>query len=489
MIATAVLALAAAAATTPVVQTDVGALRGQAMADGRSLFRGIPFAAPPVADLRWQPPRPVGHWTSTRDATHVAPACMQVDYGWNHAAAARQSEDCLYLDVGTPNLTPPRPLPVMVWIHGGGNRGGDGAGTIDSPLVRAGIVLVSIQYRLSALGFLSHPALGARSGNYALMDQQAALRWVRRNIAAFGGDPGNVTIFGGSAGGQDVGLQLLSPGARGLFARAIEQSGSPGFGVAARSLRENEALGETIVRAAGGPPNADAAALRRLPAAALIAAADRTPVPGLDDQSFIWLEPVVDGTVLTEPPTQSLAAGRGASVPLVIGNNARELPLYGGAAGEERAIARAFGSNAAAARAIYGLAPARAIDETRLGDAATQIADDMNFRCPAIAVARDRARYGGATWQYQFDVDPAPGKPVAHGAELGFVLGAPAAADKAPLAQYWINFARTGDPNGEGLPRWPAYTLARPASIVFGMTGTMVASDVRGAICRLRRAP
>ncbi len=201
------------------------------MPDGRALFRGIPFAAPPIGRLRWHAPVPPARWQGIRDASRSAPACLQIDYGWNHTAAANQSEDCLYLDVGTPSVAPSAPLPVMVWIHGGGNRGGSGAGTVESRIVQRGIVLVSIQYRLSALGFLSHPALGTHSGNYALMDQQAALRWVRENIAKFGGDPDNVTLFGESAGAQDVGLQMLLPGARSLFAKAIEESGTPGFGL------------------------------------------------------------------------------------------------------------------------------------------------------------------------------------------------------------------------------------------------------------------
>lgn len=467
---------------------ETGVLRGERLPDGRSLFRGIPFAAPPVGELRWRPPQPAARWAGVRDATRSGPACMQIDYGWNHGAASRQSEDCLYLEVGTPALAPARPLPVMVWIHGGGNRGGDGAGTIGSSLVAQGVVLVSLQYRLSALGFLSHPALGARSGNYALLDQQAALRWVRRNIAAFGGDPARVTIFGGSAGGQDVGLQMLSPGARGLFARAIEQSGSPSFGVAARSLRENERLGQAIARAAGAPADADAATLRRLPAAALIAAAERADVPALDDDSFIWLQPVVDGVVLVEPPAASLAAGRVATVPLIIGSNARELPLYGGATAIERTVDRAFGDKAAAARAFYRSQAANG--DGRLGDLATQIATDVNFRCPGLAVARDHAQAGGPTWHYQFDVDPAPGVAVAHSAELGFVFGgAKQPAGLAPLARYWVNFARTGDPNGAGLPAWPAFTPRTPATLSFEQAGVRARRDVRGPLCALRRAP
>ncbi|MCJ2184961.1 carboxylesterase family protein, partial [Novosphingobium sp. 1949] len=257
---TGVLALGAGASTSaedtagPYVQTADGTLEGVIASDGRATFLAIPFAAPPTGTRRWAPPVPPARWSGVRPAKTPAPACMQIDYGWNHAAAANQSEDCLYLDVTTPTLHPAAPLPVMVWVHGGGNRGGSGAGTVQSPLVARGVVLVSVQYRLSALGFLSHKALGPHSGNYGLMDQQAALRWVRANIARFGGDPANVTLFGESAGAQDVGLQLLAPGARGLFAKAIEQSGTPGFGLPPRSLAQNEALGAQIARAAGAPP-------------------------------------------------------------------------------------------------------------------------------------------------------------------------------------------------------------------------------------------
>jgi para-nitrobenzyl esterase len=481
----ALLGLALAAASPPVVVIDDGAIRGEQADDGRSLFRGIPFAAPPVGPLRWKPPLPAARWTGVRDTTTSAPACPQIDYGWNHQAAAHQSEDCLYLEVATPALHPAKPLPVMVWIHGGGNRAGGGAGTIGSPIVRQGIVLVSIQYRLNALGFLSHPALGQTSGNYGLMDQQAALRWVRRNIAAFGGDPANTTLFGESAGAQDVGLQLLSPGARGLFAKAIEESGSPGFGTPPRSLAENERLGRLLVAKAGASPDADAAALRRLPAAALVQASETVDVPGLDDDSFIWLQAVVDGSVLTEPPADTLARGGGARVPLLMGNNSRELTLYGGEAGAGRAIDRAFGARATEARDFYRMGRG-SIDDPRLGDLGTQLSDDINFRCPALFVAGERARAGLPVWHYEFDIAGPNGKPVTHGSEIRFVLGEPDA--RAPLAAYWVQFARTSDPNGPGLPHWPGFATDM-SSLVFGEEGPHVVSRLRHGICRLRAAP
>lgn len=483
------LAHATTPSPPPVVRTDGGLIQGEQTADGRSLFRGIPFAAPPIGPLRWQAPAPAAHWQGIRDATHSTPACPQIDYGWNHDAAARQSEDCLYLEIGTPSLRPPKPLPVMVWIHGGGNRAGGGAGTISSPLVQRGVVLVSLQYRLGGLGFLSHPALGARSGNYGLMDQQAALRWVRRNIARFGGDPANVTIFGESAGAQDVGLQLLSPGARGLFAKAIEESGSPGFGTPPRTLAENERLGELIVAKAGAGPHPDAAELRRLPADALVKASETTDVPDLDDDSFIWLQAVIDGAVITRPPAETLARGAGARVPLIIGNNARELTLYGQ---PRRAIERAFGNNTPQALASYGLGvPPRSIDDPRLGDLGLQLSNDINFRCPALSVARDLARHGLPVWHYQFDVPGPDGADVRHGSEIRFVLGEPGADRHAitPLAAYWVNFARTGNPNSAGLPHWPRYGVTDAFSILFEADGSHVAQHLRSKVCQLRQAP
>ena len=479
----AALALASATATAPVVQTDAGAVVGETGADGRAMFRGIPFAAPPVGDLRFRAPQPVTHWQGKREAVKSAPACLQVDYGWNSEAAAYQSEDCLYLDVATPSLHPAKPLPVMVWIHGGGNRAGGGPGPAASPIVARGVVLVSVQYRLSALGFLSHPALGKQSGNYGLMDQQAGLRWVQTNIARFGGDPANVTIFGESAGAQDVGLQMLSPGAKGLFHKAIEESGTAGFGLPPRSLAENEAVGEIIAHAAGAPAHATAAQLRALPAKALIDAAEHADVPNLDDDSFIWLQAVVDGKVLTETPAASLAKGVGRDIPLILGINRLELGLYGT---PERAIEQGFGAKASAAKVAYGLAPGG----TPPADLALRLANDLTFRCPSLHVAAEHARSGGATWHYQFDIDGADGKPVTHGSEIRFVLAEDGAAPDAvaPLAAYWVNFARTGNPNGAGLPQWSRFG-AKVTSLEFTATGPREVQGLSTRTCALRAAP
>jgi len=222
--------------------------------DGSVVFRGIPFAAPPVGERRWKPPQPVEPWDGVRDTLEEAPTCPQPDQGWNAFAMKSMSEDCLYLNVRRPDLSPDAPLPVMVWIHGGGNVAGGAADVIEGSVHKRGVALVSSQYRLGALGFMAHPAFAAESsegasGNYALMDDQAALRWVQKNIARFGGDPGNVTIFGESAGGQHVGMHLLSPGSRGLFHRAIEESGTSNFGAATRSLKDAEEIGRAWRRA------------------------------------------------------------------------------------------------------------------------------------------------------------------------------------------------------------------------------------------------
>jgi para-nitrobenzyl esterase len=485
------LAAIALAAAQPdiVVQTNAGLIAGEALPDGRHLFRGIPFAQPPVGALRWRPPLPAKSWRGIRDATHSGPACMQIDYGWNRGNAANQSEDCLYLEVGSPDLKPAHPLPVMVWIHGGGNRAGGAPGMIQSDLSKH-VVLVSIQYRLGALGFLSHAALTQESphrssGNYGLLDQQAALHWVQANIAAFGGDPRNVTIFGESAGAQDVGLQFLSPLARGLFAKGIEESGTAGFGMPPRSLAENEAIGETLVRIAGAPAHADATALRRIPAETLVQAAEKTPLPEVGDQSYIWLQAVSDGWVLAEPPAMTLARTGGALLPLIIGSNARELDAFHSQAQLDNAIDKTFGRNAAAAHAFYtDLKP-----DARRGPVLLLAATDLGFACPAGIVAAAHAKAGSPTWQFEFDY-ALPGDEVSHSYEIRFALADPASFPPgAPqLQSYWINFARTGDPNGAGLARWETYAPGK-RYIRFSEGKAEMKADLRGEVCRWRDLP
>ena len=371
--------LAAQGQTAPRARIAQGELTGRAGEGGEALFLGVPFAQPPVGALRRRPPQPAD-WRGARDATVQAPACLQKPLGWNDVDAARSSEDCLYLDIATPKLAPGARAPVMVWIHGGANWAGSGAGTVRSSLARQGVVVVSVQYRLGVFGFLSHPGLtaegGGASGNYALMDLVAALRWVHDNITAFGGDPANVTLLGHSAGGQDVGLLMLAPSARGLFARGVLQSGTPGFGFPARTLVQNEAIGVDLARLVGassgaaGPAGLEA--LRHASGQDLLKAADHLQAP-IDDQSFIWTQAVVDGAVLPAAPDQLLADRNGASAPMIIGNSAREIALFGDDPQRARAWIRSDVEDAASLLALYDLdrptppAPTRSMATSPLG--------------------------------------------------------------------------------------------------------------------------
>jgi para-nitrobenzyl esterase len=433
----------------PVADTADGPVRGEAIGRG-AVFRGIPFAAPPLGDLRWKPPAPPARWSEPRDATHFGASCLQPDLTWNHKEALVGNEDCLTLNVRTPNLTPDAKLPVMVWIHGGANWAGAGSDVISSPIVLHGVVLVSIQYRLGIFGFLSHPSLTAESGrhasgNYAIMDQIAALRWVQANIAKFGGDPANVTIFGESAGAQDVGLLMVSPLARGLFARAIEESGTAGFGLPPRSLAENESLAAST----------SIEDLRKMPGEQLLAMQAKMKPPGVDDPSFLWLAATADGYVLPKAP-QDLPP---APLPLIVGSNGIELHLFGeiGAAVEKN-----FGANARKMRGTYGV------------NQAADLAADLTFRCPAQVAAK---RQTAPAWLYEFNQG---GAALTHASELPYVFGQGSA-----MQAYWLNFARTGDPNGPGLPVWPHYEPKTGTYLDFTDQGPVVKARLRQIICQM----
>src|SRR5215831_19176932 len=305
----------------PVVRIDDGVIRG-ASAAGVNSFLGLPYAAPPTGNLRWRPPQPAAAWTGVRPATQFGPSCPQALTRNPFLPPGTISEDCLYLNVYAPPVSgnDQGGRPVLVWIHGGGLVQ-DGARNYDgTKLAAAGTVVVTINYRLGALGFLAHPALASRpggpAGNYGLMDQQAALRWVQDNIEAFGGDPGNVTIAGESAGGLSVLAHLVSPGSRGLFQKAIVESGA--FALNQQPLAAAEAAGEAFATAAGCPGQSaqTAACLRNLPVANLV-----TP-------NFVEIPGVVDGKVLTEPIGTALAAGRFAHVPVLNGTNHDEERLF-----------------------------------------------------------------------------------------------------------------------------------------------------------------
>jgi para-nitrobenzyl esterase len=490
--------LAARAESAPRAKVGQGELVGRVGEAGTSVFLGVPFAQPPVGALRWRPPQAVD-WRGVRDATVQAPACLQKPLGWNDADAARSSEDCLYLDIATPRLDPANRAPVMVWIHGGANWAGSGAGVVRSSLTRQGVVVVSVQYRLGVFGFLSHPGLtaegGGASGNYALMDLVAALRWVHDNIAAFGGDPANVTLFGHSAGGQDVGLLMLAPSARGLFARGILQSGTPGFGFSPRTLAQNEAIGVALARSVGATSGAASQragleTLRRASGQDLLKAADHLVAP-IDDQSFIWAQAVVDGAVLPRAPDQLLTETQGPPASMIIGNSAREIPLFGQDPERARAWIRSDPKAAPALLKLYGLdrTDPPAADPIE-GDVALRVATDRMFRCPASHVATVRTGLGGAVWRYELET-PAPGKPaVGHGSELPYVFDAP---DGPPMQAYWLNFARSGDPNGPGLPPWPGFGPSDRAGsgryLAFTAAGPVPRQGLAAATCEHLRRP
>ena len=477
-----VLALAAASASIAAakpVRVDGGSISGVAW-NGSVLFRGIPFAAPPLGKLRWKPPQPVVPWRGVRPSLRQPASCLQNDYGWNHGDVLIGREDCLTLDVRTPSITGKRP--VLVWIHGGSNRAG-GPNDIVLSDVGKQVVIVGVRYRLGIFGFLSDRKLTAEqgaSGNYGLMDQLAALRWVKRNIARFGGDPANVTIAGESAGSQDVSLQLLAPAARPLFAKAIMESGTPGFGMPFRSLAEAERIGEQAGRLLG--TGGRLVKLRQAPAAALLAADLKLHDPGAPYDSFIWLRTTVDGKAIPADPLHLLAAA--PAKPLIIGTNRFEFGLGGGDAERDRFIADAFGSNAAHARAVYRLDQPAPAPDPRLGTRDEQIATDLIFRCPAIRFAGIMAAKGAPVWHYEFDAAPDGGR-TSHSAEIAYAFGDRSFAPGLSLKPYWLNFMRSGDPNGVSLPRWPRFTIAHPAHVLFSAAGVTQLGALSPEICSL----
>lgn len=476
MIAVAVIffAFPAIAQSPPQVRIDAGMVEGSASADQAiRTFTGIPFAAPPVGNYRWKAPQPVQPWEGVRKATAFGARCMQG--GQFNDMVFRDpgpSEDCLYLNVWTPARSSSARLPVMVWIYGGGFQ----AGSSSEPrqdgamLARKGVVVVSMNYRLGVFGFFSHPELTAEtprhaSGNYGLLDQAAALRWVQANIAAFGGDPANVTIFGESAGSISVSAQMASSVAKGMFVRAIGESGGiaewvPRMESLARSEKTGVAFGEMV-----GAPTL--AALRTIPSEELWQAA-------LEAKDLrLW--PNVDGYFFSENPLVTYATGRQAHVPLLAGWNAdehRSYQFFGSLAPTpENYLAKITAEFGVAAPAVLELFPGGTDAEVEAS--AHDLASVEFITYSTWKWLELQAGGGTAVYRYRFD-QPLPPEPnqrrsrgVHHGADIQFVFNT---LDSAKLAwtadhrkmadvmsSYWTNFAKTGDPNGKGLPRWLRY--------------------------------
>ena len=503
--------VAAAAARVPLVATTDGWLRGLPRPGGGAEFLGIPYAQPPVGPLRWRAPVPMTSWRGVRPAVAFGHPCAQPPLGpWNAHAAATGRENCLFLNVIVPRWPVNKPLPVMFWIHGGANIGGSGVGPLynDGMLVDHGVVLVTINYRLGLFGFLADPALTRESrhhasGDYGLMDQILALRWVRANIARFGGDPRNITVFGQSAGGTDTGLLMVSR-ARGLFQKAIEESGTP-FIPPVDSLRKAERDGARLLAALGAPPGAAGiAALRKLPAHTLIAR-----MRALPRGKIFFPQPDVDGWVIRRVPLAAFAAGREAPVPLLFGTTTREMNFPIPLSMIRATIRHTTGALAPRILALYGFAHGgKGTPNPKYGSGVNQWLADVTFRCPAVLEARWHTAAHHIAYEYEFD-HPLPGHAfAAHSSELPYVFGYFPKADTTadPLGntlaahftsadrrlsrlmeRYWTNFARSGDPNGPGLPAWPAFG-AHGRYIQFLKDGRIgLASRIRRPECRLFR--
>jgi para-nitrobenzyl esterase len=473
------------------VKIETGLVQGVAANEAGDViaFRGIPYAAPPLGDLRWRPPQPAKAWEGVRECANFGTAAPQVispllNSFPGMSLGAKTSEDCLYLNVWTPAHRSAEKLPVMVWVHGGGYTFGADSQPLyeGTNLSKRGIVVVGMNYRLGALGFLAHPALSAESehgvsGNYGLLDQIEALRWVQKNIAAFGGDPERVTVFGESAGGNSVYSLLLTPLAKGLFQRAIPESGGTlNFAQLKKSAYGHESAEEQGIAFAKkcgvkeGPGLL--AELRALPVEVLLKS-----VPGLDSmRSFSFrntgmrLAPIVDGYVITDDPMTMFERGSVNAVPMIVGANGNEgsmftlvakLPADADAFGA--LLDRDFGPKFGATfKELYSPAQAK--------KSMTELMGDFSFVDSARFVARNYEHAHAPAYLYNFShvASGALGKLLGahHGSEIAFVFdNLQLGKEQTPadlkirdaMIGYWVQFATTGNPNHEGLPEWPAY--------------------------------
>ena len=457
------------------VTIEQGTLKGQ-ISDGITSFLGIPYAKPPIGNLRWRPPQPPESWTGTREADEFGLACPQIlypDVASMDNSVGPQSEDCLYLNIWKPEDATNKQLPVMVWIHGGGFAIGGTkiANYSGEKFAQKGVVLVSIAYRIGVLGFMAHPELteesGRSSGNYGLMDQIAALKWVQDNIAAFGGDPKNVTIFGESAGGISVSLLCGSPLTKGLFQRAISQSGGAfgpvggqgNDGVATLEGAENKGL--DFAQRMGANSLTE---LRALPVEKLL------QDPSANMGGF-W--PICDRYVILDDQYKLYSAGGYNDVDVLLGSNSNEGALFVNSMETgilKGILADSFGPLADRAQDVYP-----ATNDSVALQSARNIFRDQMFAWPTWTWARLQAQTGKSTvFVYYFDQQQPPmntGNPIAgasHSDEINYVFGHVdqnynyqyTEQDKALssiIMDYWVNFASTGNPNGKGLPDWPQF--------------------------------
>ena len=463
------------------IQIDSGLVSGT-VTDGLRVYKGIPFAAPPVGNLRWKPPQPAVPWQGVKQCTEFGP----VPHQW--AALGPQpkdsNEDCLYLNVWTPAKKQSDRLPVMIWLYGGGFRFGSGSTSLYDGvnLANRGVIVVTLNYRVGTLGFIAHPLLSKESehnssGNYGILDQIAALKWVQKNIAALGGDPNRVTIFGESAGAISVTCLMASPLAKGLFQRAISQSLAElgFFGHIRESKAGNEPAetqGERLAKDLVCDTAPDPIACMRSKSAEEVMAKGKPPANYLSPGYRYG--PIVDGWVLPDLPLNIFEAGKQYDVPYLLGSNADEWALFQlrvpTTAGSYQAyVKRTAGEYAQQVLTMY---PATNDEQAKASE--EQVLTLHAFTCPAKAYATAMDKVPSKAYFYQFSRVP-PGSRIGafHALEIGYVFGNlmpilptpdPEAyfdnTDKAlseAMMGYWTNFAKTGDPNGQGLTPWPAY--------------------------------
>jgi para-nitrobenzyl esterase len=494
-----------AAADDLIVTVGGGQLKGAPRALGGAEFLGIPYAQPPIGDLRWRDPVPAKPWTGIRDATTFGAPCAQPVLGdWNRRDAETSKEDCLFLNVMTPVWPAKAPLPVMVWFHGGANAGGTASSPLykDGTLVQHGIVLVTVNYRLGIFGFFAHPALTKESphhssGNYGLLDQILALRWVRDNVAKFGGDSANITVFGQSAGAIDAGYLMVSPLGKGLFQRMIAQSGSP-LGPPLPALSEAEQANEKLVASLKAPAGYELQYLRERSVQELLAISSKQD-PAVPPS----IGPIIDGWLIARPPAEVFNAGQEAPVDLVMGTTSREFGLLDPPDAVRKFIQNVTGNLSERAFALYGFANgATGKSDPLYGTAGDQWFADVLFRCPTTTEAQWHVAVHHSVYEYELQ-HAIPGQEAqgsVHSADLPYVFGYfPKRGNISGhfgdidfkladlIETYFTNFAKTGDPNSSGVPKWPQFDGSQ-AYIQFTQEGTVANSaELRRTYCDLYR--
>ncbi len=489
----------------PEVCTTSGIVRGVTEGDVSS-FKGIPYAAPPVGKYRWRPPQPVIPWKGVREAIEFGPNCAQAGWGTSPGKIAEgSSEDCLYLNLWLPAGTKPgAKLPVMVWIHGGAFVGGSGSGpgTSGNEFAKQGVILMTFNYRLGRLGHFAFPALSKEypeepKGSYAYMDQIAALKWVQENITAFGGDPKNVTIFGFSSGGVSVHSLLTIPAAQGLFQKAISESGGGRDGVlTGRPIREEnadhyypvsaETIGINFARK-HGIEGADEEALAKLRALSVEEIVDGGQETDGQGGLRIYSGPILDGKFVVETAESAYKVGRQAAVPLIIGNTSAEIGGdFVNSSSSKEELFSLFDELESEAKAAYDPDGNKEFTEV-----ITKFNTDWVWAEPGRLAARAFVTKGEPTYVYLFSYVPASMREMmplgaGHGSEIPYVFnnlnsrwGSPEVThEEKEIAKimntYWTNFAKTGDPNGEGLPKWPVYNLKKNEILEIQSDGDLV---------------